>query len=138
MIHGAVLSLILFCMTAVAIRYSWSHVLHLHIREIGTDWGPQVPSQAQPRPSQWLLLDPYVGEYVSKSPLKKILIRIEGDHLALAFAGQQSFSLRPRSLERFMIDGVASNYVAFTADARGKICCLSVVIGDNVISAQRQ
>jgi hypothetical protein len=137
-IHGAVLSLILFCITVVAIRYSWSHVLNLHIREIGTDWGQQVRPQPRASHSAWLQLDPYVGEYVSKSPPRKISIRIEGDHLALAFAGQPSLTLSPKSPERFMIDGVASNYVDFTPDAQGRSCCLSVVISGNVIAAQRQ
>jgi hypothetical protein len=35
MIHGALLSLILFFMTAYGIRYSWIHVLNIHIPEIG-------------------------------------------------------------------------------------------------------
>jgi hypothetical protein len=37
MIHGALLSLILFCMTAFGIRYSWIHVLNIHIPEIGAN-----------------------------------------------------------------------------------------------------
>jgi hypothetical protein len=34
-LNGAVLSLILFCMTAFGIRYSWIHLLNIHIPEIG-------------------------------------------------------------------------------------------------------
>jgi hypothetical protein len=37
MIHGALLSLILFCMTAFGIRYSWIHVLNIRIPEIGAN-----------------------------------------------------------------------------------------------------
>jgi hypothetical protein len=44
-INGTALSLILFCLTVFAIRYSWIHVLNLDIRE-----NALVPSQqAQPR-----------------------------------------------------------------------------------------
>src|SRR5713101_7167578 len=31
MIHGLVLSTAIFCMTCFAIKYSWIHVLHVHI-----------------------------------------------------------------------------------------------------------
>jgi hypothetical protein len=37
MVQGALLSLILFCMTAFGIRYSWIHVLNIHIPEIGAN-----------------------------------------------------------------------------------------------------
>src|ERR1035437_3183849 len=137
-INGAVLSLILFCMTVVAIRYSWSHVLNLHIREIGVDWDQQIRPQARPSHSAWLQLDPYVGEYVSHSPPRKISIRIEGDHLSLAFAGQLSLALSLVSPKRFTIDGVANNYADFTSVDQGRICCLSVVINGNSVNAQRE
>lgn len=137
-IHGAVLSLILFCMTATAIRYSWIHVLNLHIREIGTDWEQPFPAQARPDHSAWLQLDPYVGDYVSNSPPAKISVRIEGDHLTLAFAGHPSLALSPVSPERFIIDGVSSNYADFTSDARDRICCITLVISGKVITAQRK
>jgi hypothetical protein len=45
-INGTVLSLILFCMTVFAIRYSWIHVLNLRIREIAVVPSQQVYSQA--------------------------------------------------------------------------------------------
>src|SRR5271166_1788043 len=80
-INGAALSMILFCMTVIGIRYSWSHVLNLHIREIGIDWDQQVRAQARPNHPAWLQLDPYVGKYISKSPPAKISIQIEGDSL---------------------------------------------------------
>jgi len=147
-INGAVLSLILFCMTAFAIRYSWSHVLNLHILEIGTDWGQQVRPQESPSSqparsrtssghSVWLQLDPYVGEYWSQSPPVKISVRIEDDHLALAVSGRASLALSPVSAKRFLIDADASNYVDFAADGQGRICCLSLVISGKVITAQR-
>jgi hypothetical protein len=144
-INGAVFSVILFCMTVVAIRYSWSHVLNLHIREIGTDWGQQVRSQARSSHSALLPLDAYVGEYVSKSPPKKISIRIEGDpltgnrlSLSFATAGHPSFALSPLSPARFVTVGYSNSYVDFTADAQGRICRLSFVINGNAITAQRQ
>ena len=144
-INGAVLSVILFCMTVFAIRYSWSHVLNLHIREIGTDWGQQVRPQGRSSPSALLQLDSYVGEYVSKSPPMKISIRIEDDpltgnrlSLSLADAGNASFALSPVSPARFVIVGYGNSYVDFTADAQGRICRLSFVIEGNAITAQRQ
>jgi len=45
-IHGALLSLVLFCMTAFGIRYSWIHVLNIHIPEIGTN--PTEPVELNP------------------------------------------------------------------------------------------
>ncbi|MFZ1142364.1 MAG: S41 family peptidase [Candidatus Sulfotelmatobacter sp.] len=33
-IHGLVLSTVIFCLTCFAIRYSWIHVLHVRIREV--------------------------------------------------------------------------------------------------------
>lgn len=39
-IHGAVLSLVLFYMMAFGIRYSWIHVLNIHIPEIGAPTEP--------------------------------------------------------------------------------------------------
>ncbi len=136
-INGAVLSAILFCMTVVAIRHSWIHVLHLHIREIGTDWEQQVPAAARPSHSAWLQLDPYVGEYISKFPPTKISIQIEGDHLSLAFAGHTGLALSPVSTKKFIIEGIASDYADFTSDGQGRICCLSLVISGKVITAQR-
>jgi hypothetical protein len=137
-IHGAVLSLILFCMTVIAIRYSWIHVLNLHIREIGTDWDQQVRPQTRPGHSAWLQLDPYVGEYISNSPRARISVRIEDDHLSLAFAGQPSLALSPVSPKRFIIDGVASNHVYFDPDVQGRICCLYLVVSGKVLTAKRQ
>ena len=37
MIHGMVLSITLFCITCFAIRYSWIHVLQVHIPEVQFD-----------------------------------------------------------------------------------------------------
>jgi len=44
MIHGALLTLILFYMTAFGIRYSWIHVLDIHIPEVGA--APTEPLSA--------------------------------------------------------------------------------------------
>jgi hypothetical protein len=127
-------------MTVVAIRYSGSHLLNLHIREIGMDWDQQVRPQARPSHPAWLQLDPYVGEYISKYPPAKISIQIEGDHLTLSLAagGRPSFALLPMSPARFVIDGVENSYVDFTADAQGRICRLSFVINGKAITAQRE
>jgi hypothetical protein len=144
-INGAALSLILFCVTVVAIRYSWSHVLNLHIREIGVDWDRSVRPQVQPRQSAWLQLDPYVGEYVSKSPRARISIRIEDDPLAgsrlllsLAGAGQARFALSPVSAGKFVIVGTGNGYVEFTADGQGGIRGLDFVMNGKAVSAQRR
>jgi hypothetical protein len=46
-IHGLVLSTLLFCATCVAIRYSWIHVLHVRIPEVAFDsYLPFRPSTA--------------------------------------------------------------------------------------------
>lgn len=44
-VHGLVLSLAVFCLTCFAIRYSWIHVLHIHIPEVEFE----VPSSIRPR-----------------------------------------------------------------------------------------
>lgn len=46
-INGTVLSLILFCMTVSAIRYSWIHVLNLRIREVEFVSSQQVYPQTR-------------------------------------------------------------------------------------------
>lgn len=46
-VHGIVLSMVLFCATCVAIRYSWIHVLHVHIPEIALE----APSVVRPAAS---------------------------------------------------------------------------------------
>jgi hypothetical protein len=136
--NGAALTLILFCMTGFAIRYSWIHVLNLHIREMGTDWQQQIRPQLRSEHSAWLQLDPYVGEYVSATPSRKISVQIESDHLSLAFAGHPSFALSPRSPQRFILDGVATDYVDFSSQTQGQICCLSLIIDGKVIAARRE
>jgi hypothetical protein len=47
-INGTVLSLILFWLTAFAIRYCWIHVLNLSTREIAVVASQQDPSQTRP------------------------------------------------------------------------------------------
>lgn len=46
-INGTLLSLILFCTTVFAIRYSWIHVLNLRIREVEFVSGQQVHPQTR-------------------------------------------------------------------------------------------
>jgi hypothetical protein len=169
-INGTVLSLILFCMSVFAIRYSWIHVLNLPIPRIAVNSsqqvGPQTRRQFDVIPTEpegiqsktiasssprapaapvrarggTIWLDPYVGKYISNYPLAKISIQIEGDHLSLslAAAGHPSLALSPVSPARFVIVGAENSYVDFTADAQGRICCLSLVANGNAITARRQ
>jgi hypothetical protein len=174
-ISGTVLSLILFCMSVFAIRYSWIHVLNLRIPKIAVNpsqqVGPQTRLQFDVIPTEpegiqsktiasssprtpaapvrtrgvTIWLDPYVGKYISNYPPAKISIQIEGDplrgdhlSLSLAAAGHPSLALSPVSPARFVIDGAENSYVDFTADAQGRICCLSFVVNGNAITAQRQ
>ncbi len=170
-VNGAILSLILFCVSVFAIRYSWIHVLNLPIPMVAVDTSGQVGSRTRmqfdviptepegvqstamassssaapvlPRGGR-VWLDPYVGEYVSSNPPAKISIQIEGDplggdhlSLSLAGAGHSSLALSPVSTARFVIIG-AGSYVDFTADAQGRVCCLSFAVNGNAITAQRQ
>jgi hypothetical protein len=173
-INGAVLSLILFCMSVFAIRYSWIHVLNLRIPRIAVTPSQQVglqtrqqfdvtPTEPEDIQSKTIVsssprapaaairtrgvtiwLDPYVGTYISNHPPAKISIQIEGgplrDHLSfsLAAAGHSSLALSPVSPAKFVIDGAENSYVDFSADAQGRICCLSFVVNGNAITAQRQ
>jgi hypothetical protein len=173
-VNGAVLSLILFCMTVFAIRYSSIHVLNLRIPGIAVNpsqqIGPQtrlqfdviptepegiqrktIASSSPRRPAAavtrgaTIWLDPYVGKYISNYPPAKISIQIEGDpirgdhlSLSLAAAGHPSLALSPESPARFIIVGAENSYVDFTADAEGRICCLSFVANGNAVTAQRQ
>ncbi len=173
-INGAVLSLILLCMSVFAIRYSWIHVLDLRIPRVAANpsqqVGPQtrlpldvIPTDPEGIQSKTIAsssprapaasvrtrgvtiwLDPYVGKYISNFPPAKISIQIEGDFLrgdhlslSLAAAGHPSLALSPVSPARFVIDGAENGYVDFTADAQGRICCLSFVLNGNTITAQR-
>jgi hypothetical protein len=45
-VNGVVLSLILFCATVFAIRYSWIHVLHVRIHEIALQADQQVQTHS--------------------------------------------------------------------------------------------
>lgn len=47
-IHGLVLSITLFCVTCFAIRYSWIHVLHVHIPAVAFDSYLAFPPTASP------------------------------------------------------------------------------------------
>ena len=183
-IHGALLSLILFYMTVLAIPYSWVRVLNLHFPEItGYTTEPlsrdsEEPSErlqvnviptesddpqrsddktiasssprtsaapVQPRAVTTIWLESYVGKYISNQPPARISIQIEGEpprgyhlSLSLAAAGHPSFALSPVSPARFVMVGAKSSYVEFTADVQSRICCLSLVVNGNAITAQRQ
>jgi hypothetical protein len=75
-IHGLVLSTVVFCMTCFAIRYSWIHVLHLRIPEVVFDspqslrtnpvaresfQGPVVPPRPETRTEETLPAPPPAG-----------------------------------------------------------------------------
>jgi hypothetical protein len=174
-INGVVLSLILFCMSVFAVRYSWIHILNLRIPRVAVNpsqqVGPQTRLQLDVIPTEpegiqsktiassgfhtsaapvrtrgvTIWLDPYVGKYISNYPPAKISIEIEGDplrgnhlSLSLAAAGRPSLALSPVSPARFVIDGAENSYVDFTADGQGRICCLSLVVNGNAITAQRR
>ena len=169
-IHGALLSLIVFYLTVIAIPYSWIHVLHLrypfaseptqsynrHSKADLIRAEDVTPTEADDHQSKaiasssaavapvTILLDPYVGEYISQYPPKKISIQIEGDyphpHLSISLAGaaHPSLALSPVSSTRFVIVGAETSYVDFIPGAQGKIRSLSLVVNGNVITAQRQ
>jgi hypothetical protein len=106
---------------------------------------PRTPAAPVRTRGVTIWLDPYVGKYISNYPPAKISIQIEGDplrgdhlSLSLATAGHPSLALSPVSPARFVIVGAENSYVDFTADAQGRICCLSFVANGNVIAAQRQ
>jgi hypothetical protein len=110
-IHGAALSLILFCMSVFAVRYSWIHILNLRIPRVAVNSseqvGPKTRQQIDVIPTEdesvqsktiesgsphvadapvrargvMIWLDPYVGKYISKSPPTEISIQIERDPL---------------------------------------------------------
>ena len=170
-IHGMVLSLILFysqfnTMNVFAIRHSWIRVSNLNIQiPAGSSTQPVdvIPTEADnpqsktiasrspraaavlPLSGVMILLDPYVGKYISQYPSAKISIQLDrnhpsGNHLSLSLggAGHPSLDLSPVSPARFTIVGAKNSYVDFTADAQGRIWCLSLALNGNFITAQRQ
>jgi len=172
-IPGALLSLTLFYLTVIGISYSWIHVLRPRFPEVGIGPSQAVASQTSlpfdviptepggpqarpsvssssvaaptPKPKQMILLDQYVGEYISKDPPVKILVQIEedsfkGDHLSISLAGaaHSGLALSPMSPGKFIVAGVENSHVIFTADAQGSICCLSWVVNGIVTTARRQ
>jgi peptidase S41-like protein len=48
MVHGAILSIALFCLTCFAIRYSWIRLLHVHIPEVQFEAPQWIPPIASP------------------------------------------------------------------------------------------
>ena len=110
-------------------------------KAIASSLAPVAP--VQPHAVE-ILLDAYVGRYISKYPPEKISIQIEGDYpsphlsISLAAAGHPSLALSPVSPMKFVIIGAENSYVDFTADAAGKIRSLSWVVNGKVITAQRQ
>ncbi len=180
-IPGALLSLVLFYMTVLAIPYSWIHILdlrffpeiagdptqplsrdsrkspqHLQVDVIPTEpegiqsktiasSSPHIPAAPDRTRGVTIWLDPYVGKYISNHPPASISIQIEydpirGNHLSLSLAasGHSGLALAPVSRTKFIIEGLENSYVDFTADAQGKICCLSFVVNGNATTAQRE
>jgi hypothetical protein len=105
-IHGALLSLILFYMTVISIPYSWIHILNPRFPEAGVTsrqrTGAQtrlpvdvipaepgglsskasasgIPGTDASAPKVRIWLDSYVGTYISNHPPAQISIQIEGD-----------------------------------------------------------
>jgi len=106
---------------------------------------PHAPAAVVPPPRPTMLLDQYVGNYISTHPPAKISIQIEGDYraerlsLSMTAVGHLSLAPSPVSPGRiFLIVGAQNSYVDFTGDAQGRICCLSLVVNGKVITAQRQ
>jgi hypothetical protein len=145
-VHGMALSLILFCLTSFAIPYSWIRVLHVHIPEVSFDPQEDARPAASPNPSTsavprqipearaYIVLDSYVGKYISGSPRVEISIEIDGDHLSLRVPGHPRLALSPVSRKRFLLAGTGNGWIDFTPDQQG----LSWVEGSRVIVAQRQ
>jgi len=141
-IYGALLSLVLLYITVYAIPHSGIDLLNLHNVEIAINSIQQENAQTG---RGMILLDQYVGQYISKNPSAKFSIQIEGDassdnHLSLSLggAGHSSLRLLPLSPTKFIILGARDSYVDFTADAQGRICCLSLVMNSNAVTAKRQ
>lgn len=68
-IHGVLLSLVLFWMTAFGIRHSWIHVLNIHIPEIGAS--PTEPVEVNPTEAN----DPQGKAIASNAPPTRQLVR---------------------------------------------------------------
>lgn len=106
---------------------------------------PHTPAAVVPSRRAAILLDQYVGNYISRHPPAKISIQIEGDSLSerlslsMAAAGHLSLAPSPVSPGRiFVIVGAENSYVDFTTDAQGRICSLSLVLNGKVMTARRQ
>jgi len=146
-VHGAMLSLILFLISVLAIRYSYVHGMYFGIPRIAVNASSVPRTPAAPvrdhRVTVWL--DPFVGNYISSRPPAKISIRVEndlltGNHLTLSLsdARHSSVALSPVSPTKFVIVGAEDSYVDFTADARGRVCCLAFVVNGKAVAAQRR
>jgi len=93
---------------------------------------------------EMLLLDQYVGKYVSTNPPMTIWIQMEsdplqGDHLSFSSAptGHPTLALKPVSPSNFIITGARNSYIEFATDVHGRICCLSFVVNSNALMARR-
>lgn len=105
---------------------------------------PHTPAAVLPSLRPAILLDQYVGKYVSKHPPVKISIQVE-DYLAerlslsMTDAGRLSLVPSPISPGRiFVIVGAQNSYVEFTSDAQGRICSMSLALNGKIMTAQRQ
>lgn len=106
---------------------------------------PHTPAAVVPSRRAAILLDQYVGNYISRHPPAKISIQTEGDYLSerlsLSLAGGGHLSLAPSPVSPgriFVIVGAENSYVDFTADAQGRIRSLSLVLNGKVMTARRQ
>ena len=114
-----------------------------HSKSIASS-SPRIPTAVLPPRRAAILLDQYVGKYISKHPPANISIQIEdyrAERLSLSMAAAGHLSLAPSPVSPgrvFVIVGAQNSYVDFTADAQGRICSLSLVLNGKVITAQRQ
>ena len=191
-VHGLLLSTLLFCMSVYAIRYSWIHVINVGALEsvfhpnqrISTSTSPNYSSSSSAEaapfdskksrfisetmqvdvipvegestariettsrnshhsavPTPVLIqfqLEPYVGNYLSRSPRLKISIGIDGDHLSVIVAGHPQRALTPVSQRKFVIAGAKNSSIEFTPDDDGTIDSLCLTEENSMIVAHRQ
>jgi Peptidase family S41/N-terminal domain of Peptidase_S41 in eukaryotic IRBP len=78
-VHGIVLTTLVFCLTCFAIRYSWIRVLHVHIREVPFEesaWAPPAPTPASDQTAAAPQRRPAVEAGVS-NPIPAAASRVE-------------------------------------------------------------
>lgn len=93
-INGVVLSLILFCVTVFAIRYSWIRVLSLRIREVEFVSGQQVYSQMRPDGSVGNATQPIVQDRKTSNHISE---HLRVDVIPIEPKGTQTEGIASRS-----------------------------------------